>query len=155
MIICEPVAYSGRPESLITLYECPSVSTDDIASMKHVIPDQVAHVENGDKLTIYIVDNRIEEIKGVLTVWHVKGRARMNTGHGNIWGDWEEDAKLLVTEEFVEDAEDGNGREVMGRIAYNTHGMRGIYSRGKFFTLLDSGGNELNTSQSRLSAGQQ
>ena len=25
----------------------------------------------------------------------------------------------------------------MGRIAYNTHGIRGIYARGEFYTLID------------------
>lgn len=133
---CELVDYSGRSESLIKLYDCAAVTADDLASIKEILPEHSTHVYEGDVLTIYIVDNRTEGIKGLLSIWHRKENARLNMGDGNIWGDWEVDAKLLVTEDFAV-AEDKNGMAVMGRIAYNNHGIRGLYSRGSFFTLSD------------------
>ena len=136
MEVCELVDYSERPESLIKLCEYPSVTAEDLAAIKDILPDQLAKVCKEDYLTIYIVDNRTDGIKGLLMIWHRKGKACFDTGDGNVWGDWEEGAKLVVTEEF-EGAKDHDGMEVMGRIAYNTHGMRGIYSQRRFFTLFD------------------
>jgi hypothetical protein len=136
MMMCELVDYSERPESLIMLYECPAVTVGDIAAINDFLPDQSAQIREGDDLTIYIVDNRTEGVKWLLTIWHNKGKACIDTGDGNVWGDWEEAAKLIVTEEY-EEAEDDDGMEVMGRIAYNSHGMRGIYSQRRFFTLRD------------------
>jgi hypothetical protein len=136
MVECELVDYSARPESLIMLFEKPAVTVDDLAAIKDILPCQWAQVRAGDDLSIYIVDNRTEGVKGLLTVWHGKEKACIDTGDGNVWGDWKEDAKLIVTEEY-EEAKDVAGMEVMGRIAYNAHGVRGIYSQRRFFTLFD------------------
>jgi len=133
---CEQVDYSGRNDSLIVLYKCPSVTAEDLSSIKEVLPDHSSHVYEGDVLTIYIVDNRTEGIEGLLSIWHRKEKARFNTGGRTIWGDWNEEAGLLVTEDFAE-AGDMAGAAITGRIAYNSHGIRGIYSEGRFFTLTD------------------
>ena len=133
---CELVDYSHRTESLITLYEYLHVTPADIAEVRDIIPDQMDQVEGGDALAIYIIDNRIEGVRGLLTVWPGKGMASIDMGNGTIWGEWEEGHNLVVTEEFDEE-KDEEGVAVMGRIAYNTHGMRGIFSRGDFYTLLD------------------
>jgi hypothetical protein len=134
---CEFVDYSDRPESLITLYEYREVTPVDIAEVRDVIPDQMDQVEGGDALAIYIIDNRIEGVKGLLTVWPDKEIACIDMGNGAICGEWEEAHNLVVTEEFEEEKDD-EGLAVMGRIAYNTHGVRGIFSRGSFYTLHDT-----------------
>ena len=138
MVECELIDYSERPESLIMLFKYPAVTVNDIAAIKDILPDQWAQVRAGDDLSIYVVDNRTEGVKGLLTVWHGKEKACIDMGDGNVWGDWQEDAKLIVTEEY-EEAKDDDGMDIMGRIAYNSHGMRGIYSRRRFFTLYDHG----------------
>lgn len=133
---CKFVDYSARPESLITLYEYREVTPSDIAEMKDVIPDQMDQVEEGDAVAVYIVDNRIEKVKGLLTVWPSKNMASIDMGDGIVWGEWEEKRGLVVTEEFGEE-QDEDGQAVMGRMAYNTHGMLGIFSHGEFYTLHD------------------
>jgi len=134
---CEMVDYTDRPASLITLYEYRHVTTADFAEVRDVIPDLMDQVEEGDALLVSIIDNRVEGIKGLLTVWPGKGMACIDMGNGTIRGEWEEDHHLVVTEEFEEEKDD-DGLAVMGRIAYNTHGMRGIFSRGCFYTLHDA-----------------
>jgi hypothetical protein len=134
---CELVDYSDRTGSLITLYEYPAITLADIAELKDVIPDQMDQVEEGDELAVYIVDNRTDGVKGLLTVWKGKGMACIEMGDGSAWGDWSEEHALVMTEEF-EEAEDDKGVTVMGRIAYNTHGIRGVYAQEKFFTLFET-----------------
>ena len=131
------VDYSDRHGSLITLYEYRNVTPADIVEVRDVIPDQMDQVEEGDALVVSIIDNRIEGVKGLLTVWPGKEMACIDTGNGPIRGVWEEDHNLVVTEEFEEEKDD-DGLAVMGRIAYNIHGMRGIFSRERFFTLYDT-----------------
>lgn len=137
MAYCELVDYSDRTGSLIKLYEYPAVTLADIAEVRDVIPDLMDQVDEGDELVVYIVDNRTEGFKGLLTIWNRKGMACIDLGEGAVWGDWEMEPSLVVTEEF-EEAEDDRGMAVAGRIAFNTHGVRGIYSHGEFFTLFDA-----------------
>jgi hypothetical protein len=134
---CEFVDYSERPESLITLYEFRHITPADIPEVRDIIPGQMDQVDEGDALIVSIIDNRIEGVKGLLTVWPGKRIACIDAGNGIIWGEWEEDHNLVMTEEFEEEKDD-DGQPVMGRIAYNTHGMRGIFSRGSFYTLHDT-----------------
>lgn len=137
MAFCELVDYSGRPGSLIELYEYPVITRKDIAEVRGVISsDQMERVEEGDFLGVYIVDNRIEGIRGLLTIWHNKGMACFDRGSSAAWGVWEQDKGLVLTAK-MEEAKDEEGAAVTGRVAYNTHGVRGIYAREKFYTLPD------------------
>ncbi len=134
---CDYIDYSGRKESLIIVLTRRSVSLDDLAMVRESVPpEQRDQVEEGDAVTVFRLDNPVEGITGTLTVWHDKGMAGIDTGSGTSWGDWDEERMLVLTEEFEE--EHGSAGEIiMGRVAYNTHGIRGIFSRGTFYTLLD------------------
>ncbi len=134
---CDFIDYSDRKGSLATVLTRRSVSLDDLAMVRESIPpEQRDQVEEGDAVTVYLLDNPVEDIKGTLTVWHDKGMAAIDTGSGTSWGDWDEEHMLLLTEEFEEER-DPDGEMIMGRVAYNTHGIRGILFRGTFYTLLD------------------
>ena len=137
MATCKLVDYSGRHLRPIELFKYDSVMQNDITELKEVLPaDQLEKVEEGDSLGIYIIDNRIESFKALLTIWHNKGRACIDTGGGSVWGEWKQEIELLLTFEF-EEGKDDEGVPVMGRIGYNIHGIKGIYSQGELFTLLD------------------
>lgn len=139
MAFCELVDYSERSGSMIELYVFPAVTRKDIVEVNGVIsPDQFERVEEGDSLGVYIVDNRVEGIRGLLTIWHNKGVACFNRGDNAAWGEWEPEAGLVLTAD-LEEAKDEDGAAVMGRIAYNTHGIRGVYSRERFYTLQEKG----------------
>ena len=131
--------FSDRSESLIKLCEYPTVTTTNLSEIKEIISYlriPLYQVQEGDNLIIYIVDNRIEEIRGFIAVWRNKDIACINIGEMTIWGMWDETDKVLVTDEF-EAGEDGEGNCVMGRRAFNAHGLSGIYSRGLFYRLPD------------------
>jgi len=130
--------FPEREESLIKLCEYPTVTTTNLSEIKEIISYlRLPHyqVQEGDNLIIYIVDNRFEEIRGFIAIWRNKDIACINTGDRTVWGMWDETAKVLVTDEF-EAGEDGEGNRVMGRRAFNAHGLSGIYSLGLFYRLL-------------------
>ncbi len=52
------------------------------------------------------------------------------------WPVWDENEELVLTEEYAE-AMDLVGMTVKGQLAYNTHGVRGIYSDGDFYTIMN------------------
>jgi hypothetical protein len=128
------IDHSDRAASLIELYRFQAVTLEEMGEIRDVIPDQMSEVEEGDDLIIYIVDNRVEGVRGLLTIWPGKEMACIDMGTGTLWGDWREDEQLVLTEEFDE-VKDEEGMPVMGRVAYNTHGLPGIYCQGVFYTL--------------------
>ena len=135
--------YSDRSESLIKLCEYPQVTLDNIVEIKEIISYiqlPLYQVQEGDNLTIYIIDNRVDEIKGFLAIWRNKGVACLNTGSKTVWGNWEEAEKTFMTEDF-EAGLDVKGDPITGRIAYNAHGIRGIYTQGSFYRLHGSDSN--------------
>ena len=135
MALCELIDYSVRPASTIELYEYLAVTRDDIAEVADVLPpDQVEQVTEGDFLVVYIVDNRVEKVRGLLSVWFNTTTAGIDTGSGTVWGEWDLDRELVVTAEAVE-GRDADGGSLQGWIAYNSHGMRGIYTGEHFYTV--------------------
>ena len=129
------VDYADRPGCLIELHDFHPVTSDNLRYAKSVIPSgHFWQVERGDHIVAYIIDNRVEGIQGTLTVWHNKEVACLDQGEGQIWGDWLEAQKLLVSYEFQE-VQDLHRVARIGRIAYNSHGVRGTYEGGKFYTL--------------------
>jgi len=135
MECCRFVDYSGRPDSLVELYDYRCVTRDILEDVKYVVPqDRFRQVEVGDSITVYIVDNRREGIQGMLTIWHNKEIACLDKGEGKIWGEWDAENKLVLTDEFDE-VNDECGMARIGRIAYNTFGIQGKYTGGKFYTL--------------------
>ena len=135
MDFCRFVDYSDRPGCLVELYNFGCITNANLKDAKSVIPSgHFWQVELGDHIVSYIIDNRIEGIQGMLTIWHNKGVACLDKGEGKIWGDWLDDEKLLLTYEF-EEVQDLYRVASIGRITYNTHGIRGKFEAGKFYTL--------------------
>lgn len=136
MTYCDLIDYSTRDDSSMTLVTSGPVTKHTIAHLKQALPPgQDRYVVEGDKMAVYQLDNPLGEIRGTLVIWLNKGKACINTDTGRIWGDWEDAQKLVLTEDYDE-AEDPDGKSVMGRRAYNIFGMRGIYAQKTFYTLL-------------------
>ena len=99
MTICELVDFSNRSQSLIKLCEYPTVTLTDLAEIKDIISYiqlPLYQVQEGDNLSIHIVDNRIDGIKGFMAIWHNKGIACINTGMITEWGKWDDENKLIL-----------------------------------------------------------
>jgi hypothetical protein len=132
---CLFVDYSDRQDCLIELYKFDPVDRDNLHQATSVIPTGAFwSVVLGDRIDSSIIDNRVEGIQGMLTLWHNKGVACLDKGEGMIWGDWHHDQKLLLTYEFKV-VQDLRGMPGICRIAYNSHGVRGAFETGKFYTL--------------------
>jgi hypothetical protein len=136
MTYCDIIDYSNRDDNSTTLFISGSVTQETITHFKQAVPpSQVEYVFDGDKLAIYHLKDPAGGISGTLVIWLNKGKACINTDTGRIWGDWKDDEELLLTEDY-EEAQDLDGKSVMGRVAYNIFGMRGIYTQKNFYTLL-------------------
>jgi len=140
MDFCRLVDYSDRPDGLVELHNFDCVTRETLREARSIIVSgHFGPVEVGDRIEAFIVDNRTDGVQAVLTVWHTKGVACLDKGEGRIWGDWQRDARLVLTYEFQE-VKDVRGTPGIARIAYNVHGMRGTWEGGKFYTLfLDDG----------------
>jgi len=135
MVFCENIDYAGRDASMIELYRYPAVTRDEIATLREVLsPVQLVQVTEGDSLHAYIVDNRIEGVVGLLTIWDNRPIACLDTGFGAVWGAWDRDRQVLVTDDAME-AEGDGGAVIRGKTAYNSHGVKGIFSGGIFHTI--------------------
>jgi hypothetical protein len=136
MARCELLDYSDRDDSMLSLVEYHQVTRGSLETLReYVLPDQMAQIEEGDEIEIYRIENCVDGISATLIIWYNKEMACIDTGSGSVWGDWDEDAELVVTEEYGE-AEDAEGIPIAGRLAYNTHGVRGIRAREAFHTLI-------------------
>ena len=137
MTYCDFKDYSDRDESLVPVLDFQTVTLSNIERVKRIVPvDQQEQVEEGDDIAVYDIDNTIEGIKGKLTIWYNKEMACMDINNYSIWGDWDENDELVMTEEYAE-AKDLVGMTVNGQLAYNTHGVRGIYRDGNFYTIIN------------------
>jgi len=135
MEYCRYIDYSARQNCLIELHSFDCDSTEAVRSVRSVVPSShFWKVEMGDRIVSFIIDNRIEGIQGLLTIWLNKGVACLDNGDSQVWGDWLADEKLILTYEF-EEVLDLQGMTSIGRITYNTHGIRGKYEGGRFYTL--------------------
>jgi len=136
MTCCDIIDYADRGESLVPVLDFQTVTLGNIKRVKQLVPaDQREHVEEGDDIAIYDINNAIEGINGKLTIWYNKEMACLDIDNRSIWGHWDENDELVITEEFAE-AKDPGGITVSGQLAYNTHGVRGIYRDGDFFTII-------------------
>jgi len=97
--------------------------------------DQQGELEEGDDIAVYDINNTVDEIKGRLTIWFNKEMACIDINNCSIWGYWDEIEELVLTEEYAE-AKDPGGIIAKGKLAYNTHGIGGIYSDGNFYTII-------------------
>jgi hypothetical protein len=136
MTYCDIIDYSTRDDTTIRLITSEAVTRYTIDHLKQAVPPgQDKYVFEGDRMAVYHLDNPEGGIRGTLVIWLNKGKACINTDTGHIWGDWQDDQKLLLTEDYDE-APDPDGKSVMGRRAYNIFGMRGIYAQKTFYTVL-------------------
>jgi len=141
---CRLVDYSDRPECLIELHNFDCVTHETLRDARSaIVTGHFGPVEVGDRIVSFIVDNRTEGVQGLLTVWRNKGVACLDKGEGKIWGDWQEDEKLVLTYDFQE-VKGLRGTPAIARIAYNVHGMRGVWEGGKFYTLFLHDGSSKN-----------
>jgi hypothetical protein len=62
-----------------------------------------------------------------IRIWHASIPA--------VAGNWDEIAELVVTEEPIE-AEVAEGISIAGRVADNTHGVKGISADAAFYSLI-------------------
>jgi len=126
--------YRGEPEAII---DYVSVSLHNARMVRESVPaDQLSQIEGGDDISVYAVDGSSAGRSRRMTIWYNKEMAAIETPEGSVWGDWDEDEELLLTEEF-EEARAVDGSPVNGRIAYNLLGRRGIYSSGGFYLFTD------------------
>jgi len=132
------IDYSCIEEDPEMVLDFAIVSLNNIARVKKSVPhDQRDHVKEDDELAVYAVKEAYGDGKRRLTVWFNKETAAIETSDGSIWGDWDDDEELLLTGK-IETAQDIEGSTIIGRRAYNIYGICGIYSLGRFYSLLDS-----------------
>ena len=137
MKLYQLIDYSCVKECPEAVLEFATVSMHNILSIRKAVPDdQRDFVEEGDEMAVYAVKHSDPACKRRLTIWFNKEIAAIETSEGSVWGDWDEDEELLLTEEF-EKAQDVDDSIIMGRRAYNLYGISGIYASGRFYSLVD------------------
>ena len=140
MLTCIPIDLSEYQNEPVEIIEYVSVTLQKAKMVMESVPaDQMSQIEAGDEISVYAIDGPASNGTKRLTIWYNKEMAAIETSEGSIWGDWDENEELLLTEEVVE-AHDLDGSSVNGRIAYNLLGLRGIYSSGNFYLFTDSQG---------------
>ncbi len=138
MTCCDFIDYSDRAESLVPVLDYQTVTLSNIEKVKQFIPiEQQGQVEEGDDIAVYDINNTIEGITGKLTVWFNKEMACIDINNCSTWGCWDEIEEMVLTEEYAE-AKDFVGKTVKGLLAYNTHGVKGIYEDGTFYTIMSN-----------------
>ena len=138
MNCCELIDYSDRDESLFPVLDYQTVTLSNIEGVKQVVPiEQHGQIEEGDDIAVYYIVNTIEGINCKLTIWYNKEMACIDINNRSIWGSWDENEELVLTEEYAE-AKDFAGNTIKGLFAYNTHGVKGIYGDGNFYTIMSA-----------------
>jgi hypothetical protein len=133
----DPTECQDEPQTII---EYLSVTLQNASLVRDSVPsDQISQIEAGDEISVYAVAGSATDGPKRLTIWYNKEVAAIETAEGSIWGDWDEDEELLLTEEF-EESQDVDDASVSGRIAYNLSGLRGIFSSGGFYPFINSSG---------------
>jgi len=133
---CDWIDYSHREQWLTQLFDAKHLVHDDLSRLKDLVPsDQLDRLEPGDDFSLYLIDNREEGNQALFSLWSDIGMAAMNFGDVTVWGHFDVTNELLLTEEFAV-AIDSFGNCVKGTVAYNLHGIRGIFATGSFYTLI-------------------
>lgn len=138
MRLYQLIDYSCIEEEPEMVLDFSIVTQDNVARVKKAVPhDQRDHVKVNDELAVHSVKESDGDGKRRLTVWFNKEIAALETSDGSIWGDWDDDEELLLTEK-IETAQEIEGSTIIGRRAYNIYGICGIYASGRFYSLVDS-----------------
>ena len=135
---CYWIDYSHREQWLTQLFESEKLASDDISRLKKLVPnDHLERLEPGDDFSLYLIENMEDNNQALFSFWTDIGLAGMNFGGSTIWGHFDTNNELLLTEEFAH-ALNSSGNSVKGTVAYNLHGIRGIFANGTFYTLTTS-----------------
>ncbi|KAF0219949.1 MAG: hypothetical protein FD174_1673 [Geobacteraceae bacterium] len=131
---CKNLDPSQAAGQFIYVFRREVVTEYNFEKFGGIVPlDQREAIEAGDVISVIYFDNKTDVIRGTITIWHNKSMAAIHRGGESIWGDWDESAELVVTEEY-EETWNSHGEEISGRIAYNSYGVEGILSCGEFYT---------------------
>lgn len=137
---CKNLSLTQAAGQFIYVFRHEIVTEYNSEKVKGVVSlDQREAIEEGDVISVIYFDNKTDVIRGTITIWHNKSMAAIHKGGDTIWGDWDETAELVVTEEY-EETWNSHGEEISGRIAYNSYGVEGILSCGEFYTHCGEGG---------------
>ena len=140
MLACKRIDLTECQDEPQTIIDYLSVTLQNASMVRDSVPsDQISQIEAGDEISVYSVVGSAAGGPKRLTIWYNKEAAAIETAEGSIWGDWDEDEELLLTEDF-EESQDVDGASVSGRIAYNLYGFRGIYSSDGFYPFINSNG---------------
>jgi hypothetical protein len=132
---CEWVDYTEREDCFSAIFESSSLAAADIRTLETILPaEQLKQIRKGDDLAVYFINNPIEGTKAVLTLWVNLDMACISVDGATIWGHFDERSGLMLTEQF-EKATESTGNHVTGTLAFNLHGVKGIYARSYFYTL--------------------
>jgi hypothetical protein len=132
---CEWIDYTEREDCFSAIFESSSLSAADMRTLGTILPtEQIKQIRNGDDLAVYFINNQIEGIQAILTLWVNLDMACISVDSTTIWGYFDDLSSLMLTEQFAK-ATEYTGNQVMGTEAYNLHGVKGIYARSYFYTL--------------------
>ena len=109
------------------------VNDRNMHTIRGVIPsDQKEVLQTGDTVSVIYFSNPSHGIRGTITIWNGSLKGAISIGNGSIWGEWDEERRLLVTD-MHEETWSAYGVAISGNISYNMDGMRGILSSGIFY----------------------
>jgi hypothetical protein len=132
---CEWIDYTEREDCFSAIFESSSLSAADMKTLGTILPtEQIKQIRKGDDLAVYFINNQIEGIQAILTLWVNLDMACISVDSTTIWGYFDDLSSLMLTEQFAK-ATEYTGNQVMGTEAYNLHGVKGIYARSYFYTL--------------------
>jgi hypothetical protein len=132
---CEWIDYTEREDCFSAIFESSSLSAADMRTLGTILPtEQIKQIRKGDDLAVYFINNQIEGIQAILTLWVNLDMACISVDSTTIWGYFDDLSSLMLTEQFAK-ATEYTGNQVMGTEAYNLHGVKGIYARSYFYTL--------------------
>jgi hypothetical protein len=132
---CEWIDYTEREDCFSAIFESSSLSAADMRTLGTILPtEQLKQIRKGDDLAVYFINNPIEGIQAILTLWVNLDMACISVDGTTIWGYFDDLSSLMLTEQFAK-ATEYTGNQVMGTEAYNLHGVKGIYARSYFYTL--------------------
>jgi hypothetical protein len=132
---CEWIDYTEREDCFSAIFESSSLSAADMRTLGTILPtEQIKQIRKGDDLAVYLINNQIEGIQAILTLWVNLDMACISVDSTTIWGYFDDLSSLMLTEQFAK-ATEYTGNQVMGTEAYNLHGVKGIYARSYFYTL--------------------
>jgi hypothetical protein len=132
---CEWIDYTEREDCFSAIFESSSLSAADMRTLGTILPtEQIKQIRKGDDLAVYFINNPIEGIQAILTLWVNLDMACISVDGTTIWGYFDDLSSLMLTEQFAK-ATEYTGNQVMGTEAYNLHGVKGIYARSYFYTL--------------------